>query len=212
MNGFLNAWLMPDYLIPKESIEHLLVAKKSRFITLIRHCRQKEDFKIWLQEVKEELPGANHYCWAHIFGAPDNSNEYGFSDDGEPTGTAGKPMIQALQTSGLGEIAVIIVRFFGGIKLGMGGMIRAYGGAVREALDVLPTELKRDLVEVNLRCDYSAQKTILYCLDQVEGEIKEQVFQEEVFFCFNLPADKVDLFSDLLRDKLHNQVRLELPD
>ncbi len=118
------------YSIPAASLELTEEIKKSRFITLIAHTPTVEVAKGWVNEIKRQHPTARHHCWAFVAGAPQDSQVYGFSDDGEPSGTAGKPILAQLMGSGLGEICAVVVRYYGGIQLGTGGLVKAYGGGV----------------------------------------------------------------------------------
>ncbi|MCL7930230.1 IMPACT family protein [Halomonas llamarensis] len=118
-----------------ESIE----IEKSQFIAWVCRAPSIDDFDILLDAAKQAHPNASHYCSAYIAGAPSEQNRIGFSDDGEPGGTAGRPMFQVLNGSGIGEIGCVVTRYFGGTKLGTGGLARAYAQAVSAALETLPT-------------------------------------------------------------------------
>lgn len=130
------------YSIPAAPLELSEEIKKSRFITFIAHTPTVEVAKVWVNEIKQLHPGARHHCWAFVAGAPQDSQVYGFSDDGEPSGTAGKPMLAQLMGSGLGEIAAVVVRYYGGVLLGTGGLVKAYGGGVGAALKRLETQIR----------------------------------------------------------------------
>lgn len=118
--------------------------EKSQFITWVCHAPDKAAFEALLSAAKTAHPAASHHCSAFIAGPPNEQTDIGFSDDGEPGGTAGRPMYQALAGSGLGNIGSVVIRYFGGTKLGTGGLARAYAQAVNTALNTLPT---REVVE-----------------------------------------------------------------
>lgn len=118
--------------------------EKSQFITWICHAPSNTAFDALLQAAKTAHPGASHHCSAFIAGPPGEQTHIGFSDDGEPGGTAGRPMFQALQGSHTGEIGCVVIRYFGGTKLGTGGLARAYAQAVNTGLETLP---RREVVE-----------------------------------------------------------------
>jgi len=120
------------------------------------------------------------------------------SDDGEPRGTAGRPMLTALLHGGVGEVVVVCVRYFGGTKLGTGGLSRAYSHGVRLLLESLPTEEKRERVRLEVRTDYPAVDPVLRLLDQMEGTLLEQDFCEGVVLRACLPSDRVSEFSEAL--------------
>jgi len=96
------------------------------FISFLFHCTSLEQLKLVLTDIKRDYPGASHYCYAFIAGAPNDSIAIGSSDDGEPAGSAGRPMLAVLQGANLGEVGAVVVRFYGGTKLGVGGLVRAY--------------------------------------------------------------------------------------
>ncbi|MDU5840897.1 MAG: YigZ family protein, partial [Haemophilus parainfluenzae] len=133
---------MAEYLIPKSAVIFEEEIKKSRFITYLQHTEGLEQAKAFWAEIKAQHPNARHHCWAAVAGKPTDSQQLGFSDDGEPAGTAGKPMLSALQGSQVGEISAVVVRYYGGILLGTGGLVRAYGNGVQQALKLLETERK----------------------------------------------------------------------
>ncbi|UYF99145.1 IMPACT family protein [Halomonas sp. GD1P12] len=121
-----------------------LVIEKSQFIAWLCHAPTPEAFETLLKAARSAHPSASHHCSAFIAGPPGEQTHIGFSDDGEPGGTAGRPMFQALSGSGLGEIGCVVIRYFGGTKLGTGGLARAYAQSVNKALETLPT---REIVE-----------------------------------------------------------------
>ncbi|WP_125718662.1 YigZ family protein [Pseudoalteromonas rubra] len=151
---------MSEYAIPSSSIAHHEEIKKSTFIVHIAHTPTITDAKAFIRAINEQYPDARHNCWAHIAGAPGGSHVLGFSDDGEPNGTAGKPMLNVLLGSGLGEITAVTTRYFGGIKLGTGGLVRAYGGTLNNALAVLPTQIKIPASTLVGESDYALQGNI----------------------------------------------------
>ncbi|MEC4090349.1 YigZ family protein [Pseudoalteromonas rubra] len=151
---------MSEYAIPSSTISHHEEIKKSTFIVHIAHTPTLEDAKAFIRAINEQYPDARHNCWAHIAGAPGGSHVLGFSDDGEPNGTAGKPMLNVLLGSGLGEITAVTTRYFGGIKLGTGGLVRAYGGTLNNALDTLPTQIKIPASTLVGESDYGLQGSI----------------------------------------------------
>lgn len=130
---------MEEYLTPADTHRFETEVKRSRFITTVGNVHDSTDAKRFIGLVRLEFPDASHHCWAMVAGAPDNVHQRDQSDDGEPRGTAGKPMLNVLQHSGLGNIAVVVTRYYGGVKLGTGGLVRAYTHAVSAALKTLET-------------------------------------------------------------------------
>lgn len=176
-----------SYSIPAASVQHELVINRSRFIADLQWAVNIDAAKLHLQQLKQAFPDARHHCYAFIAGAPSNSQCLGFSDDGEPSGTAGRPMLNVLQGSGIGEISAVVVRYFGGIKLGTGGLQRAYGGAVRDALVQLATRVKVPMCLGQLTCQYDMLGRIEVLLSQFASEIEQQHFAEQVELTVRVP-------------------------
>ena len=117
-------------------VRHTLEIKKSQFITWLLPLESKQQGKEYLQQARDEYPDARHHCWAYVMGDSPNSLTAAMSDDGEPSGTAGKPMLNVLQHKPVNNVMAIVIRYFGGIKLGAGGLVRAYSQAVEQAFSM----------------------------------------------------------------------------
>ncbi|MCT4700490.1 IMPACT family protein [Enterobacteriaceae bacterium H20N1] len=198
---------MDSWPIPAESFSVSEEIKKSRFITLVAHTDGVAAAKAFVEQVRAQHPDARHHCWAWVAGAPHDSQQLGFSDDGEPAGTAGKPMLAQLMGSGIGEITAVVVRYYGGIKLGTGGLVKAYGGGVQLALNQLPTAIKVPLTEYTLQCDYAQLAGVEALLKQNNGLIVQSEFQVSVRLKVALPQTQLAEFSlrlaDFSRGSLH---------
>lgn len=155
-----------SYQIPKMQVFYQEVIKRSRFIAHIKHTPDVESARAFISEIKEKYSDAGHNCWAYVAGPPTDSQVLGFSDDGEPNGTAGKPMLNVLMGSGVGEITAVVTRYFGGIKLGTGGLARAYGGTLNHGLEELKTSEKIPEVMVIGTSEYSHQGLIEKLLEE----------------------------------------------
>ena len=138
------------YLIPSASALFEEEIKKSVFITHLAHTPSIETAKQFVEQVKKEHSSARHNCWGFAAGRPEDSMKWGFSDDGEPSGTAGKPILAQLSGSGVGELTAVVTRYSGGIKLGTGGLVKAYGGGVQQALKLLQTIEKKITTKLTL--------------------------------------------------------------
>ncbi|WP_448212310.1 YigZ family protein [Colwellia sp. MEBiC06753] len=189
---------MASYDIGANEIMHETTVNRSRFLCYLFPCLSYQDLKSRLIELQQQHPNANHHCYAFVSGAPQDSQKYGFSDDGEPSGTAGRPMLAVLQGSGVGQVAAIVVRYFGGVKLGTGGLQRAYGGAVREALPYLATEVKVPTTTKIIECEYPQIADIQHLVKQTCSEINEEQYQEKVKFVLAIPDDQLKLFEQQL--------------
>ncbi len=184
----------PDISVTEETI------KKSRFITFLAHTEGTEAAKAFVRQVKEQHPDARHHCWAWVAGAPDDSQQLGFSDDGEPSGTAGKPMLAQLMGSGLGEVTTVVVRYYGGIMLGTGGLVKAYGGGVRTGLSCLTRQTKVPMQQFSLRCDYGQLAEIERMLTLHRGLITASDYQADIALLLAIPFSQISDFEQHLTD------------
>ena len=140
------------YSVPAREARFAQEIKRSRFIGVAIRVSSSEDATEALAALKKEFPDATHHCWAYVLGNPASSSHMRTDDDGEPSGTAGKPILNVLQHQDVGDILLVVVRYFGGTKLGAGGLVRAYSSTasgVMERLDVVPnTPLREARLEV----------------------------------------------------------------
>jgi uncharacterized YigZ family protein len=161
------------YLIPLAPVVFEEEIKKSHFITHLQHCPSIDEAKKFVETIKAKHDSARHNCWAFVAGRANDSMMWGFSDDGEPSGTAGKPMLAQLSGSGVGELCAVVTRYSGGIKLGTGGLVKAYGGGVQSALKLLNTVEKKIRIEKKLTLEYeliSLTQSIIKQFDALEIE------------------------------------------
>lgn len=182
--------------------------KKSRFITYLRHTEGMDQAKAFWQELKMQHPHARHWCWATVAGTPNDSQQYGFSDDGEPSGTAGKPMLNYLLGSGLGEITAVVVRYYGGIQLGTGGLVKAYGNGVQQALLQLERMCKVLRKNYRLQCEYEQFNTISHLISGRDINIIEQHFEEKVHLLLAFNPKEFEPFSDELTQRFSGKLTL----
>ena len=144
------------YLIPARQHRTEEEIKRSRFITSVAWTPSVDDARDFIRQVSDEFAGANHNCWAYVAGPPGSTAQIGMSDDGEPHGTAGRPMLTVLLHSGIGDVTAVVTRYFGGTLLGKGGLVRAYSGGVKLALESLPTTEKIPLAAALVMVDYAS--------------------------------------------------------
>ena len=194
--------------VASNHVEDETLVNRSRFICYLRPCNSIVQAKAILKEYQQLHPQANHHCSAFMAKAAADSQGYGFSDDGEPSGTAGKPMLMALQGGGIGQVCAIVVRYFGGVKLGTGGLQRAYGGSVRQALGYLQSKLKKAMVHKTLACHYSQVDDVLHLLEQNDGQVVLQNYQHKVFFELAIPIEKLDIMQVKLNTLSSGQLQL----
>lgn len=163
----------------------------------------------FISRIKDEFSTASHNCWAYLVGPPGSTDRIGLSDDGEPHGTAGKPMLTALQYSGLGDLTAVVTRFFGGAKLGTGGLVKAYTLAVKNALEQVRTREKIDWLTLTITLDYSLLERLKLCLGDHEAEILDTAFAEQVTLTIRLPAEERAEFRRRLDDLSAGQIKIK---
>ena len=197
---------MSSYNIPAENVTVEETVKNSQFITRVGCVSTAESAKAFIKGLKQAYPEANHHCWAYIVGDPSSTTLVGCSDDGEPSGTAGKPMLHVLQHSGIGDVVAVCTRFFGGTKLGTGGLARAYGGGVKLALDSLKTKEKIDYESVAFELEYTQLKDCEHVLKNFQSEKLQLDYQSKILVSVKIATQEVDNFKSVLADKLKGQV------
>ena len=172
--------MIEPYLILQGDLSFQEEIKKSRFITYLAHVEGKQQALDYLQSIKALHKEARHHCWAYIAAGPKDSVQMGCSDDGEPKGTAGKPMLSILQGTNLGEIMAVVVRYSGGIKLGTGGLVRAYSNGIQQLLVQMQTIEKRFYQQYQLHCDYAQMASIESLLATTSGRIVQVEYLQSV--------------------------------
>lgn len=159
------------YLILQGELSFQEVIKKSRFITYLAHIEGKQQALDYLQSIKGLHKEARHHCWAYIAASPKDSVQMGCSDDGEPKGTAGKPMMSLLQGTDVGELMAVVVRYSGGIKLGTGGLVRAYSNGIQQLIPQMNTVEKRFYQQYRVECDYAQLSLLENVLNSMSGHL-----------------------------------------
>lgn len=198
-----------QYPVLQEPVSFSEEIKKSRFICYLQPVKNLEEAKQFWQQVRAEHPDARHHCWATVAGAPNDSQQYGFSDDGEPSGTAGKPMLNVLLGSGLGEICAVVVRYYGGILLGTGGLVRAYGNGVQQALKLAKTIIKIEREPYQLVCQYPQRAWLEPMLKHFDVEILQQQFTDQVCLTLAIAPEEASLLDQQLNERSAGQLQLQ---
>lgn len=194
------------YLIPAQGVVFEEEIKKSRFITYLAHTPTVEAAKAFVQQIKEKHHDARHNCWAFVAGRPEDSMKWGFSDDGEPSGTAGKPILAQLTGSSVGEITAVVTRYYGGIRLGTGGLVKAYGGGVQQALTVLQTKEKIITSELTVSCAYNQLSLVETLMAEYDAQQIDAVYADGVTLTIVLDRRQVDTFCAKLTNRSGGQV------
>lgn len=197
------------YQIAINSVEHETIVNRSRFICYLYPCTSIEEAKVFVKQLQQDQPQASHHCSAFLTKAADDSLGYGYSDDGEPSGTAGKPMLAVLQGGGVGQVCAVVVRYFGGTKLGTGGLQRAYGDSVRQALTFLQSKTKIAMAAKTLACQYSQVDDVLHIINQVEGQVIEQEYLQHVRFNLLIPLAQLKEVEQRLQTLSAGELKLK---
>ncbi|MFC4452416.1 YigZ family protein [Deinococcus sonorensis] len=183
---------------------HDALIQQSEFLAFADRADTPEDAHAWVQRLRQQRPDATHVCWAYQIGPA-----YRFHDDGEPGGTAGAPMLRAIQGQGLDHVVVAVVRYYGGVKLGTGGLARAYGGTAAECLRTAPQLEVRPRLPVTLEVPFdqvSAAYHLLGQLDAVRGE--EQYGPAGLRMALQLEPEQIAPFRKALQDATRGQAQL----
>ena len=187
---------MEEYLVPSGFGEDEFVEKKSRFIGRIWQVDTEEEALKKIQDMKKQHYDATHNCWAYII----KDGALRFSDDGEPGGTAGMPMLQVLQREGLFNVVCVVTRYFGGILLGSGGLVRAYTRGTKIAVDAAGKSMKRVWKVLYLPCPYSFYDRVKLEIADFGGLIRKTDFGAEVELELLLPEAQTEPFLVQLTD------------
>ena len=193
------SYFIPD-LAPEDLHRCEEIVRRSRFIVSLAHTPTPEAAKAFIERIKQEFPDATHNCWAYAAGAPGQTSKVGYSDDGEPGGTAGMPIIEVMKARGVVNCAVVVTRYFGGILLGAGGLVRAYAQGSKAALDaagvVVMEKSARHMVEV----DYSTWQRLEYFLLSAPVIIEHTEFGASVVCTLMVRvADEENLLAEITR-------------
>lgn len=188
------------YPIPSGPYEHEIEVRRSRFRASVAPAAAVDEAKAFIQSVRDRDPDATHHCWAYLIGPPGATDRVGMSDDGEPHGTAGRPMLQVLSHAPVGDVVVVVTRWFGGTKLGTGGLARAYSDAVQQVIEVMATVERIEWTELEVTIGYEGVEPLRRLLPAHEAEIVEETWTEQAVFRVRLPAERVEAFSAQVTD------------
>ena len=205
---------MADFSIPSATFDHPheteLIIRRSRFLTSTVHVESLAHGRSFVDRLRQKYADANHNCWACVGGVAGDAGQAAASDDGEPHGTAGKPMLQVLLHSGLGEVCVVVTRWFGGVKLGTGGLVRAYQDSVRENLATLPIKPKRILVKVQFSITYAERTITERLLASHEAEILNFAYGSDITCQVALAEEECAAFQQEMADLTNGRVKLQI--
>lgn len=186
------------YHTPSAPCQAVYDIKKSEFFAFAYPITDKNDIAFHVKHLKERYPDARHHCLAYIIGDPKNTTHAGFDDDGEPNGTAGRPILNVLQHQGVGNVLVVVVRYFGGIKLGAGGLTRAYSTATQMVVDemTLMPFVPKSILTVTT--SFADEAYVRHLVNQLAGEIMDSSYSNHVSLQIQLDSQKVDDLTEKL--------------
>lgn len=176
--------------------ENLTVIERSKFICNIKGIDNEEEAKAFIEEIRKRQSLANHHCYAYI--ADENGYVMKFSDDGEPQGTAGLPMLEVLKNKKMYKTVAVVTRYFGGIKLGTGGLTRAYSGAVNDCLNKADIKCQKQAVILNLFCDYENYNSVLKLVTCDDVKVISTEFGDNITIKLAIKSYPEKVYDDFL--------------
>ncbi|MDO6748220.1 IMPACT family protein [Gilvimarinus sp. 1_MG-2023] len=188
-----------SYQALAQACRYLYEEKRSTFTAILTPVESREDAMAVLNKIRQAHPGASHYCWAYIVGSAQQPKLVAFSDDGEPSGTAGKPILNVLTHRQVGNCLAVVVRTFGGVKLGAGGLVRAYGASVSQAVDI--ATLRQVVPQQSLKIDapFAYEQKIRLALNEQQATLEDVAYAEGVSLSVCLAEDRVAALIDHIR-------------
>lgn len=192
-------------LIPLEAVETEIVVVNSRFVTNLAPANSVEEAREFIAAVKKNHPGANHHVPAFVIGHGKSIITH-CSDDGEPSGTAGRPALAVLQGSGLGNVVVVVTRYFGGTKLGTGGLVKAYGDAVREVLKEVKVAALLPTTTLMFITPYRLYDQVVRLIEAHHGQVLDTEFLEEITVNVRFKDEELESFTNQLSNLSAGQV------
>jgi uncharacterized YigZ family protein len=194
---------MSEYYIPAAAGEAELVEKRSRFLGHVRHVENEEQAKAFVTQVKKEHYDARHNCWCYIL--RDGVERY--SDDGEPQGTAGIPMLEMLRREGITDVVCVVTRYFGGVLLGTGGLLRAYTKSAKDALDAAGVSVVRPWVEADIPCSYAIAERLKNEVTVIGGIVADMEYGADVVIKALIPKESYESFSERIFDVTNGSIK-----
>src|SRR5690606_27279686 len=198
----------PRYPIPAQTTRVELRIVNSRFIATAGEARTVEEAKAFIDAIREEFHDATHNVYAYRVGYGATVTE-GMSDDGEPAGTAGRPALTVLRGADLGDVVVVVTRYFGGTKLGTGGLVRAYTESVQAVLEAMPRTMRIERRQARIVLPYSLYEPVKRLVEAQGGTVASEDFGAEVTLVVVFAIDQIDAFQSALRELSAGQLSAE---
>ncbi|MEJ2543134.1 MAG: YigZ family protein [Calditrichaceae bacterium] len=194
------------YYVPASPIETEIKVKRSKFIAGLLPVKSKDEAEQAYLEIKKKYYDATHNCFAYRIDA----NIFRYSDDGEPNGTAGKPILQMMDGKEILEVLCVVTRYFGGTKLGTGGLIRAYSDAAKEALNRTKILKKIRSKKIKLMLDYDLENNVRNLLNSYQGKLDNSEYSDHIEMNLLIPESKAVRFRDECIELSNNKIKIEI--
>ena len=188
---------MKEYFVPTAASETEFVEKRSRFIGHVQPVETEEAARAFVEQMKKRYHDARHNCWCYLL---KDSGVVRYSDDGEPQGTAGQPMLGVFEKEGVTNLVCVVTRYFGGVLLGAGGLVRAYTRSAKDALDAAGVSVVRRWVRVLVPCSYSMYERVCAETEQFDGVTEETEYAADIVITVLIPEEKAEEYSARLLD------------
>lgn len=199
------------YPVPAARTRAEIDVSRSRFVCTLERVATPEEAQAFVREMNAEFADATHNCWAYVVGPPGSTGRVGMSDAGEPHGTAGRPMLTVLLHADVGDIAAVVTRYYGGTKLGTGGLARAYGGAVKHALDAMPRAERVEYATLLVSLPYPSISAVRRLLAAHEATLEGESYGQRAELRVQLPAPNVDALRVAIADATAGQGEVREP-
>ena len=197
---------MKKFITIKENSYDEFVEKKSTFITHLVRVTSEEEAREFIQKMKKKHYDATHVCSCYVVG--DNNEITRANDDGEPSGTAGAPMLDVLVKNEIKNVCATVIRYFGGTKLGTGGLVRAYGGGVINALKNATLVERKDALEIRLELDYSLNGKIEYEIEKTNFIVNNLEYTDKIIYTIYVMEEDYDSFQSLIANLTNGQFKI----
>jgi len=202
--------IYPEYYTPAETISVETEAKKSKFISTISSVSTKEEFLSFAKKIQKQYPNANHNCFAYIVGDPESPKYLGSSDAGEPSGTAGKPIMSVLQHNNMGNVVVFVTRFFGGVKLGTGGLVRAYSAAAKTVVEKVVVKKNIQSQRLQICFPFPFESGVRHLFAVMGISVIDSKYSEEVVIEIEVSMNSLDEIRSRLNDITKGRINVRL--
>lgn len=199
------------YPIPAARCRAETQVERSRFLCTLACVEDASQAQGFIRELNGEFADATHNCWAYVIGPPGSTTRIGMSDDGEPHGTAGRPMLTVLLHSGVGDIAAVVTRYYGGVNLGTGGLARAYSGAVQAALTTLLRGERIEYAELHATFGYAQLSAVQHLLSRHEATMVSETYAELVSLQLRVPQQQLAALRLAIGNATHGQAVFDAP-